>query len=509
MTPAVILPTLTARPARASFVGLGLKSGLSLGLTIGLTLGLTLGLGLPAKAAGQVPGQAWVDVRPHEPVVSMAIQFPVGADQDAEGKEGTAYLLGRVIEAEANRRLEGSGGRAEVRVERGRILALVQLPPALWERGWVELATLLSAASFSEPEWTRERDSHRNRLLFQSGAPSRTFDALWHAFRLQGVEGIRFRVGDPVEGSLASLASLESVDLLRFRGEHLRWTDSRASVVGPLDPDDVARVLRTSVQVIGHTGAEGLGAANTGANMAANLAADLAADTLSEIRTAIGSDTLGVTLEDELPFGSGPKRVNPPTPRFTISLEGAPQERLWSLGAREIRDEDLTSTWIGIAWALPATTPLILMDFMAHLVGEALNTTPPEPGLFRADVRIEMEGRYPLLVVLATVDPQATRRWEDRILSAVEAMAQIPPEGAFFELARRRYRSARLMAQETPAYRAGWITAQGARLGRIPSVASDVWGLSRDGLSALASARGEPRILLYGPRSMIGTGLVP
>jgi hypothetical protein len=460
-----------------------------------------------AQLQAQTPGASWVDVRPHEPVVSMAIRFPAGADQDPAGKEGAAFLLGRILEAEANRRLQVLGGRAEFRVERGGFLARVTLPPAHWEQGWVEVSTLLSAASVTQPQVIRERESQRTRLRFQEGAPSRTFEALWFAFRFRGVEASRVTTGDPIEGTMATLEGLTADDLLRFRGDALRWTDARAGIVGPVDPEEVRRVLRGPVEVLGSAVVERVDEASA---LTGGIATDVASD-VAVTGAATGALAAQGIVEGEEgevglePFGSGPRRVNPSIPPFLMTEGMRTSPRLWSLGQREIHDEDLTSTWIGIAWALPASTPWVLMDFMAHLIGESLNTTPPEPGLFRADVRIEMEGDRPTLVVLATVDPQATFRWEARILSAVAAMAEDPPQGAFFELARRRYRSARLMDQELPAQRAIWITERGAREGSVPSVRSEVWGLSREGLSALASARGEPRILLYGPRTMMGT----
>ena len=166
-------------------------------------------------------------------------------------------------------------------------------------------------------------------------------------------------------------------------------------------------------------------------------------------------------------------------------------------------DQEVTSTWIAVAWPLPAGTPAVLLDFLVHVVREELNPTPPDPGLYRAEVRMERMGPSPVLLVNATVDPRVTLRWEERILRALESVAQDPPRGAFFELTRRRYRASRLLEQALPEARALWLVRAQAEEGDVPLFTHAIWGLTREGLQGLGQSRGEPRILLFGPARMM------
>jgi hypothetical protein len=166
-------------------------------------------------------------------------------------------------------------------------------------------------------------------------------------------------------------------------------------------------------------------------------------------------------------------------------------------------DQEITSSWIGVAWALPPESSWTLRDFLAHVVREALNPSPPDPGLYRADVRLEEVGGQPLLVVVATVDPQAAAAWEARILETLDGVSREPPPGAFFELTRRRYRSHHLLEMADPALRARWLASRASGDRSPPQVVPESWALTREALGALAGARGEPRILVYGPERMM------
>lgn len=110
----------------------------------------------------------------------------------------------------------------------------------------------------------------------------------------------------------------------------------------------------------------------------------------------------------------------------------------------------------------------------------------------------------PVLQVTATVDPRIALRWEEKIVATLELLAESPPEGAFFELARRRFRTARLMGVATPEGLARWIALNAADDGTIPDLTGEVWGLDQEGVRGLARGLGPPRFLLYGPESMLG-----
>jgi hypothetical protein len=170
-----------------------------------------------------------------------------------------------------------------------------------------------------------------------------------------------------------------------------------------------------------------------------------------------------------------------------------------------VLERELTSVWISHAVPFPVGTPPLLLDFLASLVLEALTPSPPDPGLYEAGVTALEIGGSPLLVVTASVDPRAGARWESRVSGAVGDLALAPPEGAFFELARRRFRSTVLLDLSIPENRSAWIARQVARgdSAELPDPVGDVWRISGPAVAALAANAGPARTLLFGPVGMM------
>jgi hypothetical protein len=170
-----------------------------------------------------------------------------------------------------------------------------------------------------------------------------------------------------------------------------------------------------------------------------------------------------------------------------------------------VLERELTSVWISHAVPFPVGTPPLLLDFLARLVLEALTPSPPDPGLYEAGVTTVEIGGSPVLVVTTSVDPRSGGRWETRVSEAVRDLALAPPEGAFFELARRRFRSTVLLDLSVPENRSAWIARQVARSGsaELPDPVGDVWRISGPAVAALASSAGPSRTLLFGPVGMM------
>lgn len=453
------------------------------------------------NVAAQAPGGSGllVEVQPDEPLVGIAILFPVGSARDPQGGEGTAFLLGRVLEEEGGRRVAPLGARMEVEVTRDGFLVSLAAPASGWEEAWRTMGALLGDERLPEELVGRVRQEHRSRLVFEAGAPVRSFqlerDRLLLGEAHPGARGGR--------GTPDGLGGLDAGALARFRADHLRMAEALGAIVGPVSIETVRAVTGRSVREV-------VRAAEAPPEGVERAVAAGDADTLGV--AAPPRDTIAPDPAPRPPGAGDPAGTHtlPPAPRLAGSLPAplmppsvpdAPAP--WTTGDRRIVDRDVTSTWISVAWPLPAGTPVVLQEFLAHVVSESLNPSPPDPGLYAAEARIERVDGAPILLVDASVDPRVTVTWEARILAAVEGISESPPQGAFFELARRRYRSGSLMGQAVPEARARWLVLHDHGPALPPDLARDVWALSREGLAALAGARGEARILLYGPARMM------
>jgi hypothetical protein len=432
--------------------------------------------------SAQAPGKVFWEARHQETGVGLSVHLPAGGSSDPAGGEGTAFLFGRTLEAEGGRILAFMGGRLQVDVGLEHISVTMFVPAREWTSAWREIAGLLSGTPLPEAVVRASRDRLLDQLMFETGAPVRTFASEWNRMRLVGILPAGADAGRPVSGTVQGVGSATAASLEEWRRRNLRWEDAVVAVVGPVSEADV-RMGSGSVESVG--------------GVVPTIHPDSPGPTGAGLEPADDGDPEGVAA----PLPPAPVRIGVPAPRLELPSGGA--RHPWNERERRVIDQEVTSTWIGMAWPIPQGTPLVLRDFLAHVLTDALNPTPPDPGLYRADVRLERVGAASLLVVEATVDPQATLEWEARILETLAGVARAPTPGAFFELARRRYRSARLLEAADPATRARWITMRAAQEGRVPQLSPESWGLSREGLGALAGALGEPRILVFGPERMM------
>ncbi len=453
-------------------------------LLVGAMLLSTAGLLLaPASAVGQVPARVIWESRPLGSGIAVSVRFPRGAHADPPGSEGTAFLFGRALEAEGARLLAPMSARVHVDVERESLVVTLFAPSLEWIPAWREIAGLLSGSPLSEAAVQAARDRLMDELLFQAGAPVRAFERAWDEERLAGLLNDPAGNGRPVGGSVQGVGSVTPATLEAWRSRSLRWDEAVVAVVGPVSEAQAGALGGPLERVV----------------TAPRRPQDPASPETRPPAAVTDPREGGAPATDLLP--PAPLYLGVPAPRLSLPSGGLRQPL--GAGSRRVIDEEITSTWIGVAWALPRGTPWVLQDFLVLVVADALNPSPPDPGLYRADVHLEHAGGIPLLVVVATVDPQSAVEWEARILSTLAGIASEPPPGAFFELARRRYRSSRMLEGSDPGLRARWLATRASLDGGVPDLASESWGLSREGLAALAGARGEPRILVYGPVRMM------
>lgn len=187
----------------------------------------------------------------------------------------------------------------------------------------------------------------------------------------------------------------------------------------------------------------------------------------------------------------GSSAATPPSPPS--------QEPAWLQGDRLRTTRDVTSTWVAVAYPLAPGLPATQAEFLRAVLAEDLVSTPPDPWLFGAQVRIEQSRRSPFLVVSAAVMPETAPRWEAQVLEGVSTLAGGPVEAAFFGLQRRRFRSAALLDAAHPEFRSEDVARDLARGGAVRDLAAEIDALRADDLWKAAAGLGPPRVLVFGP----------
>jgi hypothetical protein len=169
------------------------------------------------------------------------------------------------------------------------------------------------------------------------------------------------------------------------------------------------------------------------------------------------------------------------------------------VGERFDRLQDITNSWIAVAWPVAPGVSRTSLEFLAHLLAELLDPNPPDPDRYSLDVHIEDTPEGPVVMVEAAVFPEAADRWEARILSAVDRLAGRTMDEDFLGWRRRRFRTARLLAESRPEEEAVRIARDLVRSGAPRALSIEIWDLDAQDLNQAARALGEPRILRLGP----------
>lgn len=191
------------------------------------------------------------------------------------------------------------------------------------------------------------------------------------------------------------------------------------------------------------------------------------------------------------PVPPGPERVDAPA-RDTVA-------QAWYVGTRVPLDREVTSTWLAVAYPAPAGTSRTALELVAHMIEEELDPVPPDPDRFGVEVRLEDAPRGTVLVIEASVLPEAADRWEARIQSAVARLSEDVIADDFFRWRRRHFRAHRLLEEARPEAEARRVADDLARSGRVRDLPTEIWSLDGRTLRDTAAALGEPRILRFGP----------
>lgn len=196
----------------------------------------------------------------------------------------------------------------------------------------------------------------------------------------------------------------------------------------------------------------------------------------------------------------GSDTLVPPRAREPLSDTAAPDpEPAWSTGDRRVEVRDVTSTWMSVAYPASPAVPRTHLELVSFLLEEELDPTPPDPDRYAVSVRIEQAPAGPVLLVEATVFPEAADRWERRILGTIERMASEPVGEDFFRWRRRRFRTHRLLRESAPEAEATRMSADLLRDGAVRDLGLEIWALDAGTLQKAARALGEPRIFRFGP----------
>jgi hypothetical protein len=159
---------------------------------------------------------------------------------------------------------------------------------------------------------------------------------------------------------------------------------------------------------------------------------------------------------------------------------------------------EVTNTWISVAFPVPADLPRVAVLFVADRMQQELDATPPDPGLFNVSVEVAEMPEGEVLVVEAAVLPDASERFERRILDLPARLAA-ERDPAFFRYHRGRFRAGRLIADAPPEQAAERMAAELLARGQILAFDEAVWSLDAATAADAASALGPPRILVFGP----------
>jgi len=416
------------------------------------------------EAAGVPTGYrltAW-SAHAHGTVVAMVLRIPGGSGDDQKGFEGTAALLAQVLRDQAGRALGPAAGTVTATVDRGTTTFTLLALPEAWPRAAAVADSVIFEAPIDDSILDRHRRGQLARLAFESDSPGTEFEA--EAARLLAAPGSAW--ARPIKGTSESISAVSAMTLELYRRQFYRRMQTARAIVGPrslLPHEEVAPAPPT--------------------------------DSVREDTTAVGAAA-----------PANPRKIldTTPTPAAVATpiREASPDTTpglAWSAGSRVDEVQDVTSTWIRVAYPLSRSTSRTAAEMLAALVHDELDPTPPDPDRYGVEVRLVDVPGGTALVVDATVFPEAADRWEGKITGTVARLASGPMQTDLFGWRRRRFRTERLLDEAPPEVEAARMTGDLLDVGRPRDLAVEIWGLDADTLYQAARDLGQPRTLRFGP----------
>ena len=378
-----------------------------------------------------------VSERPWTSAVTVTLSFAGGYGDDAPGAEGTAWLLGMVLERAAHASLAGTGATADIEVEGDRTWVTLLTTSSDWAAAYGLLTRTLLTDPLDPALAEEARTDLSGQVFFQRGAPVRAFE-LEAQRMLLGAERARAPMGTPASVRGITVEALEAT-----RARIYRLDRTRVAVVGGVAPADGASVV--------------------GAH-----------------RTMVRLGEQGWVTEGE-----------PLPPRASGWT--------WEAGGRTSVADDITNNWILAAYPFSGESPRRPMEFLAHLIGEQIVIDPPAPGLISRRVEVRELAEGPVLQVTLAAQWPTVRAWEQRIVDVVERLSagNLPVNDVY--LTHRRFRSARTLEFAEPEREGRRLLIEARTDGGVGELLTPLQGLSSEEIQRAAADLGEPRVLVYGP----------
>ena len=403
-------------------------------------LGAILSLAAPASGLAAVPDTLQLVVvseRPWTAAVAVTLSFAGGYGDDPPGAEGTAWLLGRVLERAVAASLAETGAAAAIEVEGERTWVTLLTTSDDWAAAYGTLTRTLFADPLDAALAAETRSELSGQVFFQRDAPVRAFE-LEARRTLLGAERARPPMGTPPSVNGMTVEALEAT-----RARIYRMDAARLAVVGAVEPAEAASIV---------------GAHRTMARR---------------------GEQAWVVEGAPLP---------PRTPGWA-----------WETGGRTSVADDITNNWIRAAYPFEGTTPRRPMEFLAHLIGEQLGINLPAPGLISRRVEVRELPGGPVLQVTIAAQWPTVRAWEQRIVDIVDHLSagNLSPDDLNRQY--RRFRSARALAMADPEHEGRRLLIEAESDGGPGELRAPMEGLSSEEVQRAAAGLGEPRVLVYGP----------
>lgn len=394
----------------------------------------------PATGLAAVPDTLQLVVvseRPWTSAVAVTLSFAGGYGDDPPGAEGTAWLLGRVLERSVAASLAETGAVAAIEVEGDRTWVTLLTTSDAWAAAYRTLTRTLLTDPLDPALAAETRAELSGQVFFQRDAPVRAFE-LEARRMLLGAERARSPMGTPSSVSGMTVEALEAT-----RARIYRMDEARLAVVGAVDPAEAASIV---------------GAHRTMARR---------------------GEQAWVVEGAPLP---------PRTPGWA-----------WETGGRTLVADDITNNWIRAAYPFDGTTSRRPMEFLAHVIGEQLGIDLPAPGLISRRVEVRELPGGPVVQVTIAAQWPTVRAWEQRIVDIVDHLSagNLSPDDLNRQY--RRFRSARALAMADPEREGRRLLIEAASDGGPGELRAPMEGLSSEEVQRAAAGLGEPRVLVYGP----------
>ncbi|MEZ4416269.1 MAG: hypothetical protein R3E10_11040 [Gemmatimonadota bacterium] len=360
------------------------------------------------------------------PLLGAAAVLPAGAASDPAGGSGTAWVYGRLLEAELSRRLRFSAATVRVSVRRFETVVTLLSPPESAARDLRQVEEAVGQRRFDLEDFERVKADLARQLRFERGAPVFTFEEERSSLMYDR------RWGGTLQGRLEEVEALEAATLERW----------------------IARLDRAQITFV-----------------------------------AVTPPGLALPATD---LAQGPVRSAPPS---ASAVRWA-----WDDARHERLERSITHAWVTVDAPVRADLDPTAVDLLVHHLEEILSPTPPDPGIYSADVEVLRTPEGPVLSVTAAVAPEAAERWAARLEDAVrlEDLEAWTDERQFSWL-RRRFRNAWLTREASPE-RAAERIARDLAAGHAPrDPLAETAHLEAGSLRALRDAVGPARVLVYGP----------